>query len=263
MTPEESRARAAVRELPRDGLAQLGEASGPWADWGRGVLLQARGDFRTSFPLLRTSIDTAGSDDVVRALAAARIASGLRQLGEHGHAVAWDRRATRVPLADGWIGLAADQVGSGDAAAASALLARARPTDTRDRIRRAWVSCEIALLQGRPTNATAHATRALRWSHTWGPRHTIKSTLFLAASVRSSDPDRAVRLLGPAQIAAVRGQLWPLVWPMTAVLADRADTDQTATAARAVGYISARLPTEIGDTWSTRPDISRWLRAGQ
>ena len=60
----------------------------------------------------------------------------------------WDARATRTAVADGWIGLAADRVGVADASGAARVLTTVRPRDVRDDIRRSWVSCEIALLQG-------------------------------------------------------------------------------------------------------------------
>lgn len=258
MTDDRRQAWAAVRRLPGEGLALLDGADDPWARWARGVLLQARGDFGQSLRLLRV---TAASGGEIGALSSARIASGLRQLDAHRTAMPWDARATRTAVADGWIGLAADRVGVADASGAARVLTTVRPRDVRDDIRRSWVSCEIALLQGHGRAATRHAERALRLSLGWGPRHEIKSRLFLAATLRVREPERSVRLIRPALTEAVRGGLWPLVWPMVAVLGDRAEPSQEAAAVRAVAYIAPRLPTGVGATWLARPDITAWRAA--
>lgn len=259
MTAELERAWAAVRRTPADGMALVGGTDDPWACWARGVLLLARGDFVRSFGLLR---GPARRTDELGALSCARIASGLRQIDDHHQAIAWDARAARTPVADGVIGLAADHVGTQDPAGAARLLVGVRPAGTRDVIRRSWVACEIALARGRTRAAVVHAERALRVSRSWGPRHELKSTLFLAAAVQDHDPERSRRMLRPALAAATRAQLWPLVWPMVAVLGEDADVAETAAAARAVGHIAARLPAQAGERWLARPDIARWLALG-
>jgi hypothetical protein len=240
-------------------LAELADAEGPWGRWARGVLLQAGGDYATAFALWEPLTTTRGE---LAGLAAARLASGLRQLDEHLAATQWDDRAITAPgraATDGLIGRAADAVGVGDAVAAAQFLARARERadGERDQIRVSWVACEIDLLRGRPRSAADHASRAhdIATDLAW-PRHQIKSALFLGAALRHHDPARATRLLHHTAMRAEQLSLLPLVWPTVLVLGDEATTIEHQWAAHAVQVIESQLPGGVGRSWAERGDIA-------
>ena len=262
MTAAES-AWAATFQAPRAGLARLGPAEDPWALWARGVLLQAGGDYAAAFGLWEPL--TAAGDELA-GLAAARMASGLRQLDEHAAAVAWDDLAQAAPgraVTDGLIGRAADAVGIGDAATAAEFLAQARRLvgHPRDQIRVAWVACEIELLTGHAAAAAAEADRALETArHLSWPRHQAKSALFLGASLRHSEPERAIPLLHEVASQAEQLSLRPLLWPAVLVLGDAATDSERRCAGRAVRVIESRLPAGVGSRWVVRADVAQ-LRA--
>lgn len=264
MTAAES-AWAATFQAPRAGLARLGPAEDPWARWARGVLLQAGGDYAAAFGLWEPL--TAAGDELA-GLAAARMASGLRQLDEHAAAVPCDDLAQAAPgraVTDGLIGRAADAVGIGDAATAAEFLAQARRLvgHPRDQIRVAWVACEIELLTGHAAAAAAaaEADRALETArHLSWPRHQAKSALFLGASLRHSEPERAIPLLHEVASQAEQLSLRPLLWPAVLVLGDAATDSERRCAGRAVRVIESRLPAGVGSRWVVRADVAQ-LRA--
>lgn len=264
MTGEKS-AWAATFQAPRAGLARLGSAEDPWTRWARGVLLQASGDYATAFRLWEP-MTTAGGE--LAGLAAARMASGLRQLDDHAAAVPWDDLAQAAPgraVTDGLIGRAADAVGLGDEEVAAEFLARARRLvgHPRDQIRVAWVACEIDLLSDRPAAAAAEADRALGLARNmvW-PRHQAKSALFLGAALRHSDPERAIPLLHEVASEAEQLSLRPLVWPVVLVLGDEATAAERRWAHRAVRVIESQLPAGVGGGWAARADIAQLLVNG-
>ncbi len=201
-------------------------------------------------------------------LAAARMASGLRQLDEHAAAVPWDdlaRAGHGRAVVDGLVGRAADAVGLGDEAAAAEYLDQARQcvTHSRDRIRVAWVACEIDLLSDRPAAAAAEADRALETArHLSWPRHQAKSALFLGAALRHSDPERAIPLLHEVASEAEQLSLRPLVWPVVLVLGDEATAAERRWAHRAVRVIESQLPAGVGGGWAARADIAQLLVNG-
>lgn len=249
----QQRAWQAVRLAPRAGLLLLGTAGDDWSTWARGVIQLAMGEYAQSFELLRR---VAAKDGEVSGMAAAKIGSGLRQLDEHDAAAAWDERArdsTGRAVVDGWIGLAADAVGRADHVGATEYLTAAGrlANGWRDDVRMAWVATEIALLRGH--DASAPATQAYEWSVAHrSPRHRVKSSLFLAAALRGSDPERATALARAGLVSARELELAPFVWPLVAVLGDQASPAEHAAAAEAVHFISARLPAGHGTAWLTR-----------
>lgn len=258
MTGHQERAWAAIRQAPQLGLSTIGGRTDPWSQWATAVLIMSTGDFREAFRILEPLI---AAGDEVGGLAAARIASGLRQMDEHAEAVAWDDRAMAVggqALVDGLIGRAADAVGAADPASAAGYLATAArgARQLRDQVRVSWVACEISLLKGHAQIATAHAERAHKMSVTMGsPRHIVKSTLFWAASARDLNERVALDLLHRGYTRAKALALRPLLWPMVAVLGDLASPEQRAVAGHAVEYIRAHLPPGHGSGWSRREDL--------
>lgn len=237
---------------PRQGLELLVGHDDPLALWARGVCLMAGGDYDTAFAMF-ASVGPAGSE--AAGLAAAAIASGLRQLDEHTAALDYDHVAADSPGAarvDGLIGTAADRIGLGDRAAARQALDRAEPhlVDWRDRVRFDWVSAEWALLTGAPHDAVRHCEAALAAARAAGSlRHRVKSALFLAVAHDTLAPGSGAAQLHGVVAEAAAARLRPLVWPAVLVLADRADEWEREAAREAVAHIGDHLPPGTGSRW--------------
>lgn len=253
----------AVAQSPATGLAELGLQDDPWAQWARGVLAVAVGDYRSAFEVL-LPLATTPADRELTGLAMARVAAGLRQLDEHQQARGWDQRATRTSgqaVIDGFVGLAADAVGASDPASAAGHLSRAEglAVTVRDHIRISWVLVEIALLESRFGDAAEHGQRSTRLAEQWGSvRHIVKSRLFWGAALDAREPASAADVLAPAYDLALAAQLRPLLWPIVAILGERATETQRHAAGEAVRYILGHLPPGHGLTWAARADIERW-----
>lgn len=246
----------ALSVAPAAGFALLDQASDqsdPWLCWARGALLLAVGELRQAFAELQ---DVAARDGEVAGLAAAKVASGLRQLDEHDAAVGWDQLAVAAggaALVDGLVGLAADAVGRGAAREAADQLAGVVPfaAGWRDQVRVAWVETEVALLDGR--DAAIPARRAFDLSVArQSPRHVVKSRLFLAAAIGGTRPVEAVELARPGLADALALGLAPFVWPFVSVLGADATTAERAAAAEAVRFLATRLPPRHGGAWLRR-----------
>lgn len=265
MSEARDRAWTALRQAPQVGLDLIGPRSDPWSAWARGALIMSMGDYARAIGGLEP---LTFQGDEVGGLAAARIASGLRQLDDHAAAVGWDERAMAASgqaVVDGIVGRAADAVGATDVELAARLLSQAhdQAATVRDEIRIAWVACEVSLLQGQAQLAAAHAHRSHRMSLALGsPRHVVKSALFWAAAVRSDDPQTSLDLLQRGFARAQALSLRPMMWPMVNVMGHRAGVEQVAAAGQAVRYIEAHLPEGAGEQWRRRGDIAQLRDTG-
>lgn len=296
--------RAAFHAAPGLALAPLRTAAGlPVADgdaragtasWLLGVALGACGRYGEAEQVLTPLLPEAPTAALPAppwalpaSLACSTLASHRRQLGRHAEAEVLDVLACRVAeplgpqagpaLADALVGLVADAVGRGDAAAATRRLDRARTfldscpaLGWRPRVRLGWVRAEVALLGRRGDVAAAAAEAALRAAQrARAPRHVAKSLLFLGVARAGADPAEAVALLYRASAAAEGLGALPLVWPCRAVLAgllDAGDPRQAAgcraVAAAAVRDIAAGLPDPGQAEWLARPDVAAVLASG-
>lgn len=193
----------------------LALATGPDADLVRGIALLALGRYNESGALL-VPLMAAGP---LRAAAGAAYASGLRQRQKYRAARDVDTAAlaaagTDEDRADALVGLVADAIGCSDPDTATALvtsLDALLPTaGWRAPIRRAWVTCELALATERPADAETAAHRALVLARqAQARRHIAKSLLFLGVSRREAarlGPDRP-RYLSAAAILRVAEHL--------------------------------------------------------
>lgn len=172
----------------------------------------------------------------------ALIASVYRQVGMHGAAEPFDERGLRAPVADALgramcsLGLTADRVGAGDAAAARAALAAASSAVAEVRawhwatrwfdpwLTQAWVAAEVHLLSDEPDRAVLvlrpfadvrpRTTATTRW-----PFERAKTLLFLGVAERcTGDPAAADHLAAAARVCCDAG-LDPLLLPAVEQLA--------------------------------------------
>jgi hypothetical protein len=261
---ERRRALAGLALAPEEARADLAGCGDAWARWGDAVALMACGSYRSAFATLTPLTDHA--DTELAGMAAAALASGLRQLDEHPAAVSWDERAcgsAGQALVDGRIGLAADAVGLGhpDEAARHLDRAVALAGGWRDRTRVSWVRTEVALMRQDWMQAQAQATQALEEATAVpSPRHVVKSQMFLAVVRRHLRPEAGIALLHETVAAGRAMRLRPLIWPAVVVLGTDATPAERRGGAEAAGHIAAHLPEGHGLGWSRRPDVLR-LRA--
>ncbi len=212
----------------------------------------AEGDYLAAFALFEP---LAGSAAEPAGLAAAALASGLRQLGEHGRAVALDATAARscgAGRVDGLIGLAADHVGLAEPVAAQQALDLAAPelADWRDRVRHGWVATELALLRRDPEEALRFAERAVATARSAGSvRHQVKSELFHAVSRRTVTRGNGAAELHEVARVADQHRLRPLQWPAVQVLGEEATAAEVEGARSALSFIAAHLPPDVGGSW--------------
>lgn len=246
---------------PLEILSRSSEAVNPWSQWINAVCQLSIGDYRKALTVLKALVPVEPVEgDVeksklseIEGLASAAIASGLRQLGEHGQALHYDSLAcagTGSAQVDGRIGLAADFVGLGQSVRAATALAEARQAldGWRDRVRYHWVNAEIALLTDETRTAISYAEAATE-DAVDSPRHLAKSLLFLGVAKNTYE-----KLLGDEQLIESVGisdslQLRPLLWPAVRVLEDRADPAQIAKANEALSFIADRIPSGLGSHW--------------
>ncbi|GGG13847.1 hypothetical protein GCM10007304_29890 [Rhodococcoides trifolii] len=206
----------------------LDRSAGPSERWLAAVALGGQGRYAAARAVLRPLRRC--PDPVVRSLAASTEGSLWRQLGWHRLAGIHDGRALLElggsgsghldAQADALIGLAADSIGANRLERGLTLLSRCAllldgsDGAERPRIRMQWVHAEIALAQGRCTDALQHAEHAAALSRSYpSVRHAVKSDLLVAAaqmaSGRSAEAARDVRSI--TSRADVHGLL-PLAW---------------------------------------------------
>ena len=254
------------------------------AAWLLGVCLGAAGKFGSALAVLEPLAAQSGTDVPERrlfaALAAASAASVHRQLGQHESAKSLDEQGLALaeggaePTFDALLGLAADNVGLGDAPAArgrlteAAAIAEPRADWWRQKVELAWVQAEAALLEGNPAAAIATLSPAITSAELSGaPRYVSKSLLFLGvAQVQSGQlPDAEATLRRAATLAESLGAV-PLLWPSRALLgalleeSAPAESAQSLAAARgAVIAIADDLPETLRGVWLDRQDVAALL----
>jgi len=259
------------------------------AAWLLGVALGAAGRYGGALtvlsPLVESGRQPAAPPEqrLFAALSGATIASVHRQLGRH--AVARDADLAALALTDGTgeaafdalLGLAADAVGLDEpdeaverATAAAALIPERSDEWWRQRVRLGWVQTDIALLEGRPSEAAAAAQEAVdRAENARAPRHVAKGLLYLGiaqVSGASDDAAEAAHTLRRAATLAESLGTVPLVWAARGLLgalvaeADQEESDRSLAAARsAVLAIAGDLPPGVRAEWLSRADIEALL----
>jgi hypothetical protein len=259
------------------------------AAWLLGVALGAAGRYGGALTVLSPLVDSGRGpaappeQRLFGALSSSTIASVHRQLGRH--VVARDADLAALDLTDGTgeaafdaqLGLAADAVGVEDldeaverATAAEALIPERSDEWWRQRVRLGWVQADIALLEGRATEAAEAAHAAVdRAENARAPRHVAKGLLYLGlaqVSGASEDPAEAAQTLRRAATLAESLGTVPLVWPARALLGalvagtDQAESDRSLAAARnAVLSIAGDLPPGVRAEWLARSDIAALL----
>lgn len=198
-------------------------------------------------------------------LALSTRASFLRQLGWHERARALDGRALAVADrsatagADALIGLAADALGVGRFSASARALRRAADLVTaspwpRLPVRFAWVSAELAMVQGDGRSAVTHAERAIKLAEPVGSaRHTVKSRIILAAALCSAgDLDASRREADTALQRAGENGLVPLQWAVACLLADIGSEHRSHAELAALRDVSAETVIRQGGVWRSR-----------
>ena len=270
--------RSAVELAAGAGLAAEASAAG----WLLGVCLSSAGRYGAALGVLEPMVAPADGPDVrlLGALAAATVASIHRQLGRHSVAQGYDEGALEASEGageagfDALLGLAADAVGLGDGAVAADRLSQAveladgRSDWWRQRVRLDWVRAEVALLEGRPSDAVGLAHAAVELAeHSGAPRHVAKGLLFQGvAQVETGRPDEAAATLRRAALLAESLGTAPLLWPVRAMLAallaesQPAESERSLGAARrAVEAIAADLPDDLRADWVGRADVAAVL----
>ncbi|MGA6163715.1 hypothetical protein [Amycolatopsis magusensis] len=215
-----------------------------------GIVAGAEGRYAAAATLFQQL--RGGTDRVVAAHAAAAFAAHRRQLGGHAAALTFDGLAVAYAtaelgkspagdpdgldaagaLADGLLGLAADNLGLGRLRAAKLLRAKAltgisgtREGGWRARVRAGWVGAEIELAAGNAAAAVTSAREAAALAEERGAvRHGIKSDLVLGAALAaagaSADREKALDLVRNARLAAEKYELRSLIWPAALISAD-------------------------------------------
>ena len=272
--------RRAVEIATDDGL----DAEAAAAGWLLGVCLASAGRYGGALDVLDPLVagDRSAESRLLSALASATVASVHRQLGRHTVAQGYDERALEGSEGageagfDALLGLAADAVGLGDRATASARLAEAS-----------------ALVQGRvelvaPAGAAGlgrGGDRAARGARRGGgggrggrgrPRRALRR-----AAARRQGPalprrgpsggrptGEAAGVLRRAGLLAESLGTLPLQWPVRAVLgallaADAPEESARAldSARRAATAIADDLPEPLRAEWLGRPDVEALLEA--
>lgn len=223
---------------------------GPRHRWLAAVVLGACGRYAAATALLEPLIRH--RDVAVASLAATALASHRRQLGGHAEALSLDGVAVRKAvealhgrcggegdpdgldaygaLADGLLGLAADNLGLGRLAAAEVLVARAARIAAvsgcwRTETRLGWVRAELALASGERADGVSAAKWARDVARERGAvRHVVKSELVLGAALAATgereNGKQATKLVTDALIMARRYGWRSLIWPAQLLLAD-------------------------------------------
>lgn len=226
--------------------------------WLAAVALGGLGRYAAAAAELERLVAEPCTPPAVAAHAAVTRASHLRQQGGHAQARAWDARGLRIAAVagpdparsdpdgtgsraarvDALVGLAADAVGLGDAAAARRLLdaadrAAAGLGAWRPAVRAGWVRAELALLEGRADEARGPAAASLAAARAAGAvRHVLKSRLVLAVARGVAGEPGAVLELDAVRLAGTERGLLPIVWPAALAAADLASGDNDANGGR-------------------------------
>ncbi len=192
-------------------------------------------------------------------------ASFVRQLGGHDEARSFDGRAAALAGADpeagadALIGLAADALGVGRFEASARALQRSADLITekapgRLPVRLAWVSAELAMVQGQGVTAVEHAEDAVQKAASLGSaRHTVKSDVVHAAALCCfGDLDGARRVADTALNATERFGLIPLRWALASLLADIGSATFSTAEVAAIRDTSADTVRSRGGVWTVR-----------
>ena len=238
----------------------------PAADWVRAVDLGARGEYDAS---ARVLAEIGAGSGRWASLAQSTLGSYRRQTGDPVSAASLDAQALAIAdddesRADALIGLAADAVASGDIGRAGPLHVEAADPSLvswRTRTRWHWVAAEIAVAEGAPDRASAHARDALLTCAGESSRHEAKSRIVLAAVT-----GQAEHLPEVAHVVGAAG--WrTLAWPLALVAADHPAGLEAGWLERAwqVGRdatyaIEEHLPPDWAGHWQAHPGVER-LRA--
>ncbi|ALI25467.1 hypothetical protein XA26_16200 [Mycolicibacterium fortuitum] len=239
----------------------LPSASTAHERWLRAVAAGGQGRYACALTELETVLRSEPSGPLV-SLAHSTRASFLRQLGGHAPARGADGQAWAhsggddEAAADALVGLAADALGMGRFGVSARLLDRARAigsgTHTRQHIRLAWVSAELAMVQGHGVEAVEHARRgaAAAAGHP-STRHAVKSDVVLAAALCSAGQIDAARQVADATLlAAEKAGLVPLRWALACVLADIGSAAHDPDQIRRIRDLSADTVRRRGGLWS-------------
>ncbi|ABK52138.1 hypothetical protein Acel_0364 [Acidothermus cellulolyticus 11B] len=270
------------------------EAEATAASWLLGVAYTALGRFGTAFAVLDpitaplyaavSGEETAPEQCLFGSLAAASIASGYRQLGQHATAREFDAlgltAAGALPgldeaIFDCRLGLACDAIGLGELETARRELAvvtdlvEAHPDWWRQRVRLDWARAELALCEEDAGAAAEAASEAVdRAEQARAPRHVAKGLLFLGVAQAQAGAAEAEATLRRAAMLAEQLGTLPLVWLPRALLgAMTAETDPAAAASHlqaarsAVLAIAADLPEKLRESWLARPEVDALLTA--
>lgn len=252
--------------------------------WARAVEVGAHGRYLPAWRILTPLVEPfvhGGESDRWASLGASTRASHLRQIGHGAAALEWDALALRLApgetvhpdaQADALIGVAADELASGDVDAAlrgwEAAHTAVCLAGERARLRWLWVGTEIFLSRGFVAQAEVHARSALQEAAALGPRHRAKTELICSAvSLAGADHAAAAAHLRVAQDLLSLGQWETLWWPAALLWLDLATTgEQDPSAevairagARAVQVIDLHLQVAAGARWRARSDVQRIL----
>lgn len=193
-------------------------------------------------------------------------ASFLRQLGWHRLARVADGRAWALVAhqpdaaqarADALVGLAADALGIGRFGVAHRLLERAA-ADTensgmsRQRVRLAWVSAELAMVSGRGEESVAHAERARELVTDLGsPRHAVKTDVVYSAALCSAGRFDDSRRVGDSALDRARQfGLVPLTWALGCLLSDIGSAEYSREATAQIRDAAAATVRDRGGRWA-------------
>jgi tetratricopeptide (TPR) repeat protein len=287
--------RAAFHGRPGDGVDPLERAvavatesnlptEAAAARWLLAVCQSAAGRFGRSLraldELLPVTADAPLERRMFGALGEATLGSIQRQLGRHDEARAHDEVALALSAASGeagfdaLLGLAADAVGLGEAAAARDHLEAARALTNghaewwRQRVRVGWVQAEVALLEGRADDAIRTAAASVDLAEQVGaPRHVAKGLLFQGvAQVEAGHHEQAATILRRSGLLAESLGTLPLLWParalLGALLGERDEQESLRclrSAKRSVELMADDLPENLRADWLTRADVAALL----
>lgn len=242
----------------------LPPAATPHELWLRAVVAGGQGRYGSALADLAEVVRLQRSGPVV-SLAHSTRASFLRQLGWHARARTWDGRAVACAdtdveaCADALIGVAADALGVGRFAASAAALRRAGELVTESApprlpVRLAWVSSELAMVQGDGETAVDHARQAVEHAQPLGSaRHTVKSDMILAAALCSAgDVEQARCVADSALSIAERLGMIPLRWALACLLADIGSATHSTGEVGAIRDESADTVRSQGGVWPQR-----------
>lgn len=249
----------------RSGDWPLPAAATPRQLWLRAVAAGGQGRYGSAYRDL-AELRRGAPAGRLASLAHSTQGSFLRQLGWHAVARGWDGRAAALAGADpeartdALIGLAADALGVGRFAAATALLARADSVlvsgpVVADRlpVRRRWVAAELAMASGDGASAVCHAEEAVELAQAMAVpsvRHRVKSDVVLAAALCSAaSTDRARAVAEAALDATGRLHLIPLRWALACLLIDLESVTFSAQKLHEIRDICAGQVRRAGGAW--------------